>query len=72
MRPDGHYAVPPLDRMDVDELLTLIRPERYFVLHAPRQMGETSALFALRDLLRQTTRPPASAGFPEPYPSDLP
>ena len=51
VRPDNHYAIPPLDRMDVDELLALIRAERYFVLHAPRQTGKTSALIALRNLL---------------------
>ncbi len=51
VRPDNHYAIPPLDRMDVDELLDLIRTKRYFVLHAPRQTGKTSALIALRDLL---------------------
>ena len=51
VRPDDHYAIPPLDRVDVEELLDLIRTERYFVLHAPRQTGKTSALIALRDLL---------------------
>ena len=51
VRPDDHYAISPLDRMDVDELLGLIRAKRYFVLHAPRQTGKTSALIALRDLL---------------------
>ena len=51
VRPEDHYAIPPLDRMDVDELLGLIRAKRYFVLHAPRQTGKTSALIALRDLL---------------------
>ena len=51
VRPDDHYAIPPLDRMGVDELLALIRAKRYFVLHAPRQTGKTSALIALRDLL---------------------
>ena len=51
VRPNNHYAIPPLDRMDVDELLDLIRTKRYFVLHAPRQTGKTSALIALRDLL---------------------
>ena len=51
VRPDKHYAIQPLDRLDVDELLELIRAERYFVLHAPRQTGKTSALIALRDLL---------------------
>ena len=51
VRPDDHYAIPPLDRVDVDELLALIRTGQYFVLHAPRQTGKTSALIALRDLL---------------------
>ena len=51
VRPDDHYTIQTLDRMDVDELLTLIRAKRYFVLHAPRQTGKTSALIALRDLL---------------------
>ena len=53
VRPDEHYAVPPLDRVDVDELLALIRAKQYFVLHAPRQTGKTSALIALRDLLNR-------------------
>ena len=51
VRPDDHYAIRPLDRMDVEKLLGLIRTKRYFVLHAPRQTGKTSALIALRDLL---------------------
>ena len=51
VRPDDHYAIDPLDRVDVDALLGLIRAKRYFVLHAPRQTGKTSALIALRDLL---------------------
>ena len=51
VRPDDHYVIPPLDRMDVEELLALIRAKQYFVLHAPRQTGKTSALIALRDLL---------------------
>ena len=51
VRPDKHYAIQPLDRVNVDEFLDLIRAERYFVLHAPRQTGKTSVLIALRDLL---------------------
>ena len=51
MQPDEHYCIPPLSRLDQRELLTLIRRRRYFVLHAPRQTGKTSALLALRDLL---------------------
>ena len=51
VRPDDHYAVPPLARVSRDEILDLIQTKRYFVLHAPRQTGKTSALIALRDLL---------------------
>ena len=46
-----HYCIPPLDRLDLREVLDLVRTGRYFVLHAPRQTGKTSALLALRDLL---------------------
>ena len=46
-----HYCIPPLDRVDLDEILLLIQLEKYFVLHAPRQTGKTSTLKALRDHL---------------------
>ena len=51
--PEDHYCIPPLQRLDLDEVLRLIRQRRYFVLHAPRQTGKTSALLALRDLLNE-------------------
>ena len=51
VQPEKHYSIPPLSRLDLEDVLTLIRDERYFVLHAPRQTGKTSALLALRDLL---------------------
>ena len=51
VRPDDHYHIPPLDRLNLDELLGLVRDKKYFVVHAPRQTGKTSALLALRDLL---------------------
>ena len=51
VRRDRHYAVPPLSRLDLDEVLGLIHTARYFVLHAPRQTGKTSVLLALQDLL---------------------
>ena len=51
IKTDIHYHVPLLSRLDIDDLLLLIRQEKYFVLHAPRQTGKTSALFALRDQL---------------------
>ena len=46
-----HYCVPPLDRVKLSEVVSLVRVQRYFVLHAPRQTGKTSVLMALRDLL---------------------
>ncbi len=51
VRPEKNYCIPPLDRLNLRQVLALIRSERYFVLHAPRQTGKTSALLALRDLL---------------------
>ena len=48
---DMHYHIPPLARLDVEDLMLLIRQEKYFVLHAPRQTGKTSVLLALRDEL---------------------
>ena len=51
VKPDRHYCIPPLDRLDLDQVLALVGDEKYFVLHAPRQTGKTSALLALRDRL---------------------
>ena len=48
---EDHYCVPPLERLNLGEILEMIVNKRYFVLHAPRQTGKTSALLALRDLL---------------------
>ena len=50
--PADHYCcIPPLERVDLDDICQLVRNKRYFVLHAPRQTGKTSVLLALRDLL---------------------
>ena len=51
IQPEIHYHISPIARLDADDLLLLIRQRKYFVLHAPRQTGKTSALFALRDRL---------------------
>ena len=51
VKPDRDYCIPPLDRLDLDEVLFLIGQAKYFVLHAPRQSGKTSTLLALRDRL---------------------
>jgi len=56
IRPDDHYCIPPLERLDLAGVWTLIEQKKYFVLHTPRQTGKTSALLALRDLLNADGR----------------
>ncbi len=51
IKPEMHYCIPPLERLNMDEVHALIRDAKYFVLHAPRQTGKTSALLTLCDLL---------------------
>ena len=48
-----HYHVPPLSRLDLDEILLLMRQRKYFIVHAPRQTGKTSALLTLRGRLNE-------------------
>ena len=48
---EDHYCIPPLARSDLAQLRELIDRKQYFVLHAPRQTGKTSALLALKDRL---------------------
>ena len=56
MIPADHYHVPPLERLDLDELLLLIEQKRYSVMHAPRQTGKTSVLLALVEELNGSGR----------------
>lgn len=56
IKPDIHYNIDPLVRIDIDEIMTLIRQRKYFVLHAPRQTGKTSCLLALRDYINHETQ----------------
>ena len=53
--PEDHYCIRPLDRVDLDYVLHLIQTKKYFILHAPRQTGKTSALLALQNLLNSGT-----------------
>ena len=48
-----HYLVPPLSRINLDEVLMLIDQKKYFILHAPRQVGKTSLLLALLEHLNR-------------------
>ena len=43
IRLQDHYHVSPLECLDLDGVLTLIRQKKYLVLHAPRQTGKTSS-----------------------------
>ncbi len=51
-----HYCLNPLSRINLDEILTLIEAERYFVLYAPRQTGKTTCLRALMKYLNKQGR----------------
>ncbi|MBK1644031.1 hypothetical protein CKO25_05045 [Thiocapsa imhoffii] len=54
VRPTDHYSLPPLERWDLNEILTFIEQKKYFLLHAPRQTGKTTCLLALMDHLNRT------------------
>ena len=55
MVPQRHYCIPPLSRINLEEVLELVEDMRYFVLHAPRQTGKTSTLKALADTLNASS-----------------
>jgi hypothetical protein len=46
-----HYCLPPLSRLNRAELQFLFDQKKYFILHAPRQVGKTSTLLALLEEL---------------------
>ncbi len=48
-----HYCLPPLSRLDMEDVRALIGQKKYFLLHAPRQTGKTTCLLALADYLNQ-------------------
>ncbi len=56
MEAEEHYCIPPLERVDLDEILTLVARKKYFVLHAPRQTGKTSTLKALAETINSAGR----------------
>ena len=53
---EDHYCIPPLERVNLQQVLGLIDQKKYFVLHAPRQTGKTSVLLALQDELNAVGR----------------
>ncbi|MFH0924222.1 MAG: AAA-like domain-containing protein [bacterium] len=54
VRCEQHYCLPPLERIDHGEIMSLIAQGKYFVLHAPRQTGKTTCLLALLEHLNAT------------------
>lgn len=52
--PDWHYTVDPLPRLP--EVRGLIDGRHYFVIHAPRQTGKTTFLYALMHALNREGR----------------
>jgi type II secretory pathway predicted ATPase ExeA len=53
-KPDIHYMLSPLTRLP--ELERLIAQESYFVIHAPRQTGKTTAMLTLGQQLTASGR----------------
>lgn len=52
--PDIHYFVDTQTRWDFNQVVSLIGQRKYFILHAPRQTGKTSAILALMHHLNET------------------
>ena len=48
------YKIDPLHRWDLEEILMLIKQEKYFILHAPRQTGKTSSMLELQKYLNDS------------------
>jgi len=48
-RPEIHYTLPTMGRLP--EVRTLVESQSYFVLHAPRQVGKTTALLSFAETL---------------------
>jgi len=71
-RPDRNYMLPALRRLP--ELRSLIDQEGYFVVHAPRQVGKTTALRSLAGELTAEGRYVAvlvSMEMGNPFPQDV-
>lgn len=70
--PEIHYMLPPLRRLP--SLVDLIDQRTYFVIHAPRQTGKTTAMLALAKQLTASGRFSAilvSAEVGSPFANDI-
>lgn len=72
-RPTKHYMIGATSRLPMDQIDDLIANENYFVLHAPRQVGKTTAMAALARSLTASGQYAAllvSAEVGAPFPHD--
>ncbi|SFV62529.1 hypothetical protein MNB_SV-12-269 [hydrothermal vent metagenome] len=53
---DINYYISSFERVDYEEIEMLINSQRYFVLHAPRQTGKTSALLEIMDRINSESK----------------
>jgi hypothetical protein len=70
--PSLHYMLPALDRLP--NLDRLVEQQGYFVLHAPRQTGKTTAMLAFAEQLTQSGRYTAillSVEVGQPFSEDI-
>ena len=56
IKPELHYHIPSLERVDWEEIQVLIATQKYFLLHAPRQTGKTSVLLEMMSALNAQGR----------------
>ncbi|MEM7496230.1 MAG: AAA-like domain-containing protein, partial [Myxococcota bacterium] len=56
INPADHYALDPLHRWDLAEVLGHVDQKKYFLVHAPRQTGKTTCLKALSKYINQQGR----------------
>ena len=57
--PERHYSVPPPERVDLGDILTLIARMSYFVLDAPRQAGKDLYAASLGEPAERPRRAPS-------------
>ncbi|TYT76311.1 hypothetical protein [Desulfobotulus mexicanus] len=50
---EDHYCIPPLTRIDWENIQDLIHTKRYFILHAPRQTGKTSTILEIIQFINE-------------------
>ena len=74
-RADIHYLVPSQIRLDEFDVRRLIEQQSYFVVHAPRQVGKTTAMMELAKQLTAEGKYTAALVSMEvgaPFPDDVP